>query len=139
MAPGSPTEVSRVGAVPTTDHAVIRAWAERHGAEPAMADPDGAVPAMHVNDGGPAIRFNFPGASRFRPIGWEEWLARFDRERLTFVYEEEPSDRAHAIWLQKGGGDGHDMDDWLEAERQLGSDRQMLTQRYRLISREPTV
>ena len=137
MAPGPPTDVSRVGVVATTDHAVIREWAERHGAEPALADPEGAVPAMHVNDGGPAIRFNFPGLGRFRPIDWDEWLTRLDRDGLMFVYEQEPRDRAHAIWLDRGGGDGHDLEDWLEAERQVGSGLQAPTQRYRLVAREP--
>jgi hypothetical protein len=27
--------------------------------------------------------------------------------------------RAYEIYLERGGGDGRDMDDWLEAERQL--------------------
>jgi hypothetical protein len=125
-----------VGVVATNDHTVVRAWAERHGAQPALADAEKA-PTMQVNDGGPAVRFNFPAAARFPPVSWEEWLSRFEKEQLTFVYEEEPRDRAHAIWLEKGGGDGHDLEDWLEAERQLGSHRQTPTQRYRFIPRGP--
>jgi hypothetical protein len=43
-----------------------------------------------VHDGGAAIRFNFPGFGRFRPITWDEWFQDFDRHGLTFVYEESP-------------------------------------------------
>jgi len=133
MAPGRATEVSRVGVVATRDHAVIRAWATRHGAEPALsrAASTGGH-AVDVNDGGAAIRFNFPGAAIFPLIGWDQWLERFDQEGLTFVHEEEPRDRAYAIWLAKGCGDGHDIEDWFEAQRQLGTE-QTQTQRYRLL------
>jgi len=27
--------------------------------------------------------------------------------------------RAHEIYMKRGGGDGHDVDDWLTAEQQL--------------------
>lgn len=27
--------------------------------------------------------------------------------------------RAHEIYMKRGGGDGHDIDDWLMAEQQL--------------------
>src|SRR5436853_786350 len=71
----------------TRDHDVIRAWAARHRAEPATGEATASGPAtIHVNDGGVGIRFNFPGAGRFRPISWAEWLDHFDRNRLTFVY-----------------------------------------------------
>jgi hypothetical protein len=134
MAPGRPTTVARVGVIATRDHRVIRAWAERHGAEPALSRAAaGDAQARDVNDGGAAIRFNFPGAAAFPPIDWDEWFERFDREGLTFVHEEEPRDRAYAIWLAKGGGDGHDLADWFEAQRQLGTG-QTQSQRYRLIS-----
>src|SRR6478672_5453923 len=70
----------------TRDHNVIRAWAARHRAEPATGEATASGPAtIHVNDGGVGIRFNFPGAGRFRPISWTEWLEHFDRNRLPFV------------------------------------------------------
>ena len=133
MAPGHATDVSRVGAIATRDHDVIRAWALRHGAEPALSRVAPEAPTQQVNDGGAAVRFNFPAAARFGPIGWDEWFERFDTEGLTFIYEEESGDRAYAIWLAKGGGDGHDLEDWFEAERQLGFEHQAPSQRYRLV------
>jgi hypothetical protein len=32
---------------------------------------------------------------------------------------EEIARRAYEIWLQRGGGEGHDVEDWAQAEREL--------------------
>ena len=57
----------------TRDHHLIQSWAARHGAEPATGVATASGPAtVNVNDGGASIRFNFPGAARFRPIAWAE-------------------------------------------------------------------
>jgi hypothetical protein len=34
--------------------------------------------------------------------------------------------RAYELYLQRGGGHGRDLDDWYEAERQLGGQRKSL-------------
>ena len=102
--PQSPPDLSFAqdeGATPhllgTRDPALIRAWADHHGAEPGTGEASASGPAtVNVNDQGTGIRFNFPGASRFRPIEWDEWLAHFDRESLVFVFEVESSDPASA-------------------------------------------
>ena len=58
------------------------------------------------------------------PIGRQESAAapsrepedvRDDRDRIAW--------RAYEIYLERGGADGRDMDDWLEAERQLSGRR----------------
>jgi hypothetical protein len=86
----------------TRDAALIRAWAAHHGAEPATGEQTESGPAtLHVNDQGTGLRFNFPAASRFRPLSWEEWLACFDREGLVFVFE---SGRDGASSLTRFGG-----------------------------------
>ena len=104
----------------TRDHDVIRGWAARHHAEPATGEATSSGPAtINVNDGGVGIRFNFPGFGRFRPISWSEWLEHFDRNRLTFVYQQEVADRAYALWQSRGGDHGHDRQDWFDAEEQL--------------------
>ncbi len=79
-----------IGPVATRDHALIRRWASRHAAEPATGEQttSGAASSMSVRDGGTGLRFNFPGAGRFRTIQWDEWLEHFDVHQLTFVYEE---------------------------------------------------
>jgi hypothetical protein len=35
------------------------------------------------------------------------------------MYEEDVARRAYDLFLSRGGQHGHDVDDWLEAERQL--------------------
>lgn len=117
----------------TRDHQVIREWAKRHGAEPATGEATPSGPAtVDVKDGGAGIRFNFPGMQRFRPIAWQEWLAHFDRHKLVFVYDEEVADRAFELWQRRGATHGHDLDDWLEAERQLRALGNPGGARYRL-------
>ena len=37
--------------------------------------------------------------------------------------EDEIRRRAYEIWLAGGGGNGHELDDWLEAEREFQSGR----------------
>jgi hypothetical protein len=74
--------------VATRDHELIRRWAERRHAEPATGEATESGPAtLSVNDDGAGVRFNFPGAGRFRPIEWGEWFRNFDANALVFVYE----------------------------------------------------
>ena len=40
------------------------------------------------------------------------------------ITEEEIQLRAYALYLARGGEDGHDIEDWLEAERSLKTERQ---------------
>jgi hypothetical protein len=130
---------SRAGprAIETRDHEVIRRWAARHHAEPATGEATASGPAtVHLYDEGAGIRFNFPGAGRFRPISWDEWFEHFDRHQLTFAYEEETPDRAYAVWQARGAGHGHDRDDWFEAERQLRGPASRPMGRYRLLKAE---
>ncbi len=124
---------SGVRAVTTQNHEVIRAWAVRHQAEPATGEATASGPATtHVSDGGTGLRFNFPGFARFRPITWDEWLAHFDEHGLAFIYEEDVSDRAYALWQERGEEAGHDRDDWFEAERQLSGSTERPSGRYRI-------
>lgn len=86
-------QVKDYGTLVTSDHEVIRLWADSRQAEPATGEETPSGPAtVNVNDDGAGIRFNFPGASPFRPISWEEWFDNFDRNRLLFVYEEQMED-----------------------------------------------
>ena len=120
-------------ALATRDHDLITQWAARHKAEPATGEATSSGPAtVKVNDGGAGVRFNFPGAARFRPISWEEWFENFDAHNLTFIYEEEVADRAYEFFQRRGGAHGHDQEDWFEAERLLAKPGGA-SARYRLI------
>ena len=87
----SAVEGSAGGTVPlvgTRDPRLVRAWASHHGAEPATGEATASGPAtVSVNDQGSGLRFNFPGASRFRDVTWDEWLAHFETAQLVFVFE----------------------------------------------------
>ena len=77
--------------VGTRDAELVRAWAAHQGAEPATGEATDSGPAtVAVNDQGSGLRFNFPGASRFRGVSWDEWLAHFDNAGLVFVFEMPP-------------------------------------------------
>jgi hypothetical protein len=81
------------GTMVTRDHEVIQRWAEIRHAEPATGEATASGPAkIDVNDGGSGIRFNFPGAALFRPVGWDEWFENFDEHQLVFVYQEPLAD-----------------------------------------------
>jgi hypothetical protein len=78
----------------TRDPALIRKWARLHQAEPAtgQATSSGGASSMRVEDGGSGLRFNFPGASRFREISWDEWFEHFGRHDLLFVCDDPDAD-----------------------------------------------
>ena len=128
----------------TCDHSEIRRWAAEHTAEPATGESTHSGPAVRqVNDSGAGIRFNFPGFAPYRPITWSEWFDNFEQHLLMFVYEEEDRDQVASLargrWLARGGGEGHDQEDWFDAERQLRlrrNDSALPNVRYRLIKKE---
>jgi hypothetical protein len=40
------------------------------------------------------------------------------------ITREDIAQRAYALYLARGGEEGHDMDDWLQAERELREENQ---------------
>lgn len=46
--------------------------------------------------------------------------------------EEQITQRAHELWQQRGRGDGNDLGDWLQAEREVNAWHQQLSQGARL-------
>lgn len=70
----------------TTDHDVIRQWAEDRHATPAAA----ASTDEDVRLG--ALRFDLDLGNDLEDlehVGWDEWFVAFDERGLTFVYEED--------------------------------------------------
>ena len=72
----------------TTDHDVIRRWAEERKATPAT------VPGTEHGDHLGVLRFDFPGygGKDLRHIDWDEWFDTFDSRRLNFIYQEKRKD-----------------------------------------------
>ena len=71
----------------TTDHEVIRRWAEERGAKPARVQGTGGNGDIGI------IRLEFPGApgardEKLEEISWDDWFKEFDEKGLAFVYEE---------------------------------------------------
>jgi hypothetical protein len=73
----------------TTDHEVIRKWAEERNGKPSCVRGTGGK-----NDIG-MLRLNFPGYSgedSLEEISWEEWFEKFDERGLALLYQEETAD-----------------------------------------------
>jgi hypothetical protein len=73
----------------TTDHNVIRKWAEARGGQPATVKGTGS----HGEAG--VLRIDFPGYSggdRLEHISWDEFFKKFDENHLAFLYQDQTSD-----------------------------------------------
>lgn len=73
----------------TTDHVVIRRWAEERGAHPA------SVASTASEDDPGIVRLDFPGytgESSLSEISWEDFFEKFEEKELAFVYQERTLD-----------------------------------------------
>jgi hypothetical protein len=73
----------------TTDHNLIRKWAEDRAAKPASVKSTGG-------DEIGVLRLMFPGYSEGRSqslkeITWDEFFRKFDENKLAFIYQDETS------------------------------------------------
>jgi len=83
----------------TTDHSVIRRWAQDRGGRPA------AVMSQPGRSHAGFVHIDFPGhpthavaaeiwassGASVAPLTWEEFFERFERDGLAFVYQERSS------------------------------------------------
>jgi hypothetical protein len=89
----------------TTNHDVIRQWAEEREAKPAT------ITGTEHEDRAGVLRFDFPGGSeggRLRQIGWDEWFATFDERRLNFIYQQNRSDGRQSNFFRLENPDRED-------------------------------
>lgn len=102
----SPTEKpERPGrSLVTTNHDIIRGWAERRGARPAT------VPGTEHGDHLGVLRFDFPGygGEDLTHVSWDEWLRTFDERGLNFVYQEQRKDGKQSNFFQLTNPDRDD-------------------------------
>lgn len=75
----------------TTEHSVIREWAEARDGRPASVEGTGSG-----SDAG-VLRLEFPDGpggdqSRLDEADWDSFFATFDDRKLAFVYQEKTSD-----------------------------------------------
>ncbi|MEV6842395.1 hypothetical protein [Actinoplanes sp. NPDC051411] len=81
----------------TTDHEVIRKWAQSR-----RAVPSTVAGTQHDGHLG-VLRFDFPGYSsgdRLVEVSWAEWFEAFDKRRLNFIYQERRSGGERSNFFQ---------------------------------------
>jgi hypothetical protein len=80
----------------TTDHDVIRQWAEDRGAKPAT------VPGSDYGGRPGRLLFDFPGygGEDLKEISWEDWFRTFDERGLNFLYQEHKKEGAQSNFFR---------------------------------------
>jgi hypothetical protein len=80
----------------TTNHDVIRQWAEARDAKPAT------VPGTEHGDHLGVLRFDFPGygGDDLKEVSWDEWFKTFDERKLNFIYQDEKKDGQQSNFFQ---------------------------------------
>jgi hypothetical protein len=88
----------------TTDHEVIRQWAEARKAVPATVG--GTEHGDHLG----VLRFDFPGygGDSLTEVSWDDWLKTFDQRRLNFIYQEKLSNGKRSNFFQLESPDRED-------------------------------
>lgn len=74
----------------TTDHNLIKKWAEAHGGVPTVVKG-----TQDTGKGAGLLRINFPGYSgnkSLEEISWDEFFQTFDQQKLAFLYQEKTDD-----------------------------------------------
>ncbi len=75
----------------TTEHEVIRAWAQARGGRPATVS--GTEDSGGSDKGGGVLRIEFDASEdRLEDADWDEFFTVFDDRGLAFVYQEKTSD-----------------------------------------------
>jgi hypothetical protein len=79
----------------TTNHEVIKQWAEARGGRPATVD--GTDHGDHLG----VLRIDFGEATEgLREVSWEEWFDTFDQRELNFIYQEQRSDGSQSNFFR---------------------------------------
>jgi hypothetical protein len=83
----------------TTDHDVIRRWAEERGGHPAHVRSTGDDDDVGI------IRIDFPGFSgegTLEEISWEEFFEKFEERQLAFLYQDDGESRFNKLVSRNG-------------------------------------
>jgi hypothetical protein len=89
----------------TTDHDVIRSWADERGGRPATVAGTGRGATLGV------LRIDFPSGGRsanLREVSWDDWFQTFDERRLNFIYQEERSEGQQSNFFRLESPDRED-------------------------------
>lgn len=81
----------------TTDHDEIRRWAEEHDGTPASVRGTADGNELGV------LRIDFPGGAGegdLEHVSWDDWFAKFDREKLALLYQEQHADGSDSTFFK---------------------------------------
>jgi hypothetical protein len=70
----------------TTDHGVIRKWAETRGGRPAV------VEGTEGGDGEGILRIEFRHADKLEDVDWDKFFETFDDRKLAFLHQDKTAD-----------------------------------------------
>lgn len=91
----------------TTDHDVIRQWADDRHATPATlegAEHDGRLDVLRFDFGFGMVEAE---EEELREVTWDEWFRTFDEQGLSFVYHETRPDGSRSNFFRlEGRADG---------------------------------
>lgn len=81
----------------TTDHNEIRTWVESRAGKPVTVKNTGS------KDDPGVLRIDFPGGTgseRFEEISWDDWFAKFDENKLAFLYQDKKADGEESTFFK---------------------------------------
>lgn len=81
----------------TTDHDEIRRWVEEHDGKPA------SVRGTEGSDEAGVLRIDFPGGAgedQLEHISWEDWFAKFEDQKLAFLYQQQKADGSDSTFFK---------------------------------------
>ncbi len=86
----------------TTDHNLIRAWAEKREAAPAQVRDtgDGDLGMLTLD-----VRGHGAGEESLEHVPWDDWFEKFERESLAFVYQHEKASGEPSTFFRLVGRD----------------------------------
>lgn len=71
----------------TTDHSIIRKWAEQRGGVPSSVEGTGR------RDDPGILRLDFdPQDEELQRISWDDFFDKFEKEKLAFLYQDKTDD-----------------------------------------------
>jgi hypothetical protein len=82
----------------TTDHKVIKKWAEERGGKPVTIEG-----TAKGNEEAGLLRIDFPGGASnppLEPISWEAFFEKFDEAGLAMVYQDEKEDGSQSFFCK---------------------------------------
>lgn len=81
----------------TTGHDEIRRWVEAHDGQPA------SVKGTEASGSAGVLRIDFPGGAgedELEHISWDDWFAKFDQEKLAFLYQQQKADGGDSTFFK---------------------------------------